>query len=634
MRTPEEIVMLFRTLKQQRAPWVNKAREVRKMYDGEMAVPLPELDKNEKPAAVNLLGPGLDQMAMRVASVLPDESWPALRDGFKGSLDTARLRRKASLAWKDMNDMKLIMRLRARHLLGYGTSAVTLSPISSSPFDKREIPHWRVRDPLETYCAPCENQLDFEPLYGIVCHHQTLAWLKLKYPDQYNQLRKGKFKDDPTSPVPILEYHDHEQITLIALGSDEPTPLPRIWTPDGRGAGVQDGSQPFVLLSEPLINRAEIPLIVCPGRIVLGDPHGLFDGMIGKYMRAAKLDALETIAVQRSIFADEWIVSHPNAPGTAKIVRPADGKTGVRGIISNGVIMTIQPQPGIQTPQAIDRIERTERIESGIPAEFGGESPTNVRTARRGESVLSATVDMPVQEAQEILEISLEAENRRAVAIQKAYYGSKTFSFYVGRDGKNLPKADTYVPNDIFETDVHFVKYSMPGADMSGLIIGMGQRVGLGTFSTESFMEMDPLVEDVELERSRISKDGMRKAFLAFIEQGAASGQIDGNVLARILTEMQDPTVLPEEAWTKVHNQMQQEQQEQAEAAQAGQPPGPEAQPGANVPPGASPPGAAPGAGPTPGMPVGPANPSSQNLAAILGSLRAPTNQSPAEQAA
>lgn len=983
MRSPEDIVNLYRMLKQDRAPWASHAGEILRMYRGQIVVPLPELDADEKPAAVNLLGPGLDQMAMRVASTQADESWPSLRDGFKNSSDLARQRRKASMAWKDMNNFTLLMRLRARHLLGYGSSAVTLSPTGSSPFDKREIPHWHVQDPLETYAAPTASQLDYEPLYGIVCHHQTLAWLKLMFPDQYSRLRKGRFKDNPTARFDVIEYHDHEQAgTMLVVGDTEPMQSQR-WQPGMGGTGSADGSAPFQVLIGPVINRAEIPLIVFPGRISLGDPMGMFDGLIGKYMRASKLDALQTIAVQRAVFGDEWVVSHPNSPSNAKIIRAADGKTGVRGLIQGGMIQVVSPQPSQMADMAIDRLERTERVETGIPAELNGEcvdekteiltadgwrhydqvsagdevltlnhetgnsewqivqkmniyppaqrtmllvdgsrfsslttlnhrwpilhradhgksgyiverswktsetlasgdrveicapnvhvpelekyndalvelvawyytegnrgrkrgrvlsdrvsitqsvkahpenvqrirraltlmwgsetpsfprqghgpdgiprwredapnprgivhftlsagasrtliehapdaekiptktflraltqeqlelfidvsmradnfgfcqfgqvnaeraeafafacilagiavsyhtqvrnerregwkngpqtsyvitkrtgtvvkpreahlrgstcwelvehegmiwcpttpngtwfarrngatyftgnSATNIRTARRGSEVLGSNVDMPIQESQEIFEASQEAENRRAVAVMKAYYGSKSTSFYVGRDGKALKGADTYVPNEVFETDFHYVKFSMPGTDMNGMIIGMGQRVGLGTLSTETFMETDPFVEDVALERSRVAQDGVRKAFMAFIEQGAANGQIDGNVIAAVLMKLQDPTKLPEDAWVEVHEQLQAQQQAAQEAQQAGQPPGAAAQPGINAPPGTP-----PGAGAGPGMAISPANPSSQDLAKVLSSLRQPASQSGPEQA-
>ena len=70
---------------------------------------------------------------------------------------------------------------------------------------------------------------------------------------------------------------------------------------------------------------------------------------------------------------------------------------------------------------------------------------------RRGDSILSAVVDFPIQEAQTLLAKSLEAENRIAVAIDKAYYGNDRKSFYVNWRG--APGMLDYVPNKIFTTD-------------------------------------------------------------------------------------------------------------------------------------------------------------------------------------
>ncbi|NCV60837.1 MAG: hypothetical protein EBW52_05455, partial [Betaproteobacteria bacterium] len=44
-----------------------------------------------------------------------------------------------------------------------------------------------------------------------------------------------------------------------------------------------------------------------------------------------------------------------------------------------------QINPGYKTDTALDRLERQERLEGSIPAEFGGESASNIRTGRRGE---------------------------------------------------------------------------------------------------------------------------------------------------------------------------------------------------------------------------------------------------------
>ena len=90
-----------------------------------------------------------------------------------------------------------------------------------------------------------------------------------------------------------------------------------------------------------------------------------------------------------------------------------------------GDLRDMQMQPGYMTNPAIDRLERAQRLTAGIPPEFGGESTTNIRTGRRGDAVLSAVVDFPVQEAQRIMARSLQEENELAVTMSKKYAGNK-----------------------------------------------------------------------------------------------------------------------------------------------------------------------------------------------------------------
>ena len=171
----------------------------------------------------------------------------------------------------------------------------------------------------------------------------------------------------------------------------------------------------------------------------------------------------------------------------------------------------------------MDRLERQERLEGAIPAEFGGESATNVRTGRRGENVLAATVDFRVQETQEIFANSLMEEDKIAIAIEKAYWGASSKSFFLpGR--ATVGKVD-YVPNKIWETDFHYVAYSAAGSDVNNLIIGLGQRVGTGLMSKESAREADPLISDPDMEHDRIVSEGVEAALLSSIQQQAANPQ-------------------------------------------------------------------------------------------------------------
>jgi len=372
-----------------------------------------------------------------------------------------------------------------------------------------------------------------------------------------------------------------------------------------------------------------------PGRITLDRLMGQFDTMLGMYQRQAKLDALNTIAVFRSVFPDEWVVGHANSPGKPRIAQEADGKMGIRGVVENGNIMTVNLQPGQMGEQAMDRMERAQRLTAGIPAEFGGESPTNVRTARRGEMVMGNTVDMPIQEYQEIFAASMEAENRRAVRIMKAYYGDRPSQFFMGSDGAVL--RNDYTPNDDFETDLSYVKYAMPGSDVNGMVISIGQRIGTGQMSVQTAREMDPAIEDPIRERDQVEIEGLRKAALAGLEQQASQGQLDPQVIARIALKKAERHMTLEKALLEVHQEMQneqaaqqQQQQQQAgsEGAQGAEQAGssPEAQAGMAAPP--------PGqdSGNPPGTAIAPPEASEANLSSLLASLRRPTRQTPQEQ--
>jgi hypothetical protein len=276
-----------------------------------------------------------------------------------------------------------------------------------------------------------------------------------------------------------------------------------------------------------------MPLSVIPGRITLDRPMGQFDGLIGMYQQQARLMALETIAVERGIFPDTYLVSRPGE--SAKFIAgPFDGRSGMVNIIAGGEVREAGMGTNLTANNIIDRIERNMRITSGTPAEFGGESNTNIRTGKRGDAILSAVVDFPVQEAQEVLSQSLVEENKRAIAIAKAYFGNDRRSFYVSTR-KSKGHVD-YVPNKDFENDDNSVTYAYAGADANALVIGLGQRVGIGTMSKQTAQEIDPLVADPEQEHDRVISESLEQAMLQSIQMQAVQGAIPPADLARIMS--------------------------------------------------------------------------------------------------
>ena len=86
MKTAEDIVALYNIRMSLRGDYLGRMADISRQYDNEVTVPLPELDRNEKPAVANLLSQGIDQYALRVASVMPDVQFPALRGAISGSV--------------------------------------------------------------------------------------------------------------------------------------------------------------------------------------------------------------------------------------------------------------------------------------------------------------------------------------------------------------------------------------------------------------------------------------------------------------------------------------------------------------------------------------------------------------------
>ena len=359
----------------------------------------------------------------------------------------------------------------------------------------------------------------------------------------------------------MIEYISGEEQVLIAMRGPVKT---------GLFATSPDSDENIVVELERAPNiLGECP-VVCAERINLDDAQGQFDGILGMYQMQARLMALEVIAVQKGVFPDTWLVGRPGE--TPQIVNPADGLTGEVGVIRGGDLRDMQMQPGYMTNPAIDRLERAQRLTAGIPPEFGGESTTNIRTGRRGDAVLSAVVDFPVQEAQRIMARSLQEENKLAVNMSKAYAGNKGKSFYVTT--KNAKGRVDYTPNDNFDSTDNVVSYSQAGADINNLVIGGGQRVGMGTMSKQSFMAIDPLVDDPEFEHDTVIAEQLEAALLSSIQQQASQGAIPPADLARIMELVANNEMELAEAVEKVQREAQERQAEQVA------PDSPEAMPG------------------------------------------------------
>jgi hypothetical protein len=542
-------------------------------------------------------------MAGRIASVTPNVMFTSEKPGSRNADRRAWTAQNAVTGWWELDRLPMKMKSRARHLIAYGMAPVSLR------FDtKRNVPVWEVREPKE--CFPSLDRIPgtIQPTDVIFAYQRTVAWLRANgYATPVAQVT-GRHDTTAETVMLLLEYVDSEGVTLCLAGYTDPNAYLYGYNMFALSAVT---TMRAVLLESYTTNGVMTASV--PTRLTLNRPGGQFDSMIGMYYAQSKLMALEVLAVEKGVFPDVYLESRPNEIGRF-IDGPYDGRTGQINIVAGGIIREQANAPGYMTPQTIDRLERSQRVTAGIPAEFGGESGSNIRTGRRGDAVLSAVIDFPVSEAQEVLGYGLIDENKAAIGLAKKWAGDTAVTIYVG--GGNSRKPVTYIPNQVFVHDDHVVQYPVVGTDMNSLMVGLGQRVGMGIMSKESAAWLDPFISDVEAEHDRIQAEGMEQALITSIQQQAASGQIPPLTLAKIMSLVKNDKMELAEAMTKVTQDALDAQHAKDQAQQAGQPP-------------AGPPtadqAAAPGtAAAMTGSPIPGANQGQQDLGSLLATLRTP----------
>lgn len=517
MRSPGEIISIYEERKKARSPLLNAMQEIRDIYNGDIVVPLPEMSSNEKPFVANLVAEGIDQTGMRIASVLPNLSCPPLVEGIQAEEDRAYTRRLTLQAWWELNRQQRKLRRRARYLIAYGSS-----PMYICPDFKRRIPMWEHFNPLSTFPAPSSDPDELTPTDVIMTFTRNYQWIALKFPEAAAKLVRDS-RQDPNEVFELLMYMDQENVQLVALRRHRESH----GVPDGLAGSNVSGIQ---LNAYP--HRLGMCPAVVPGRITLDRLQGAFNQLVGMYNMQSRLMALDVLAIEKGIFPDLQLVGRPGETPRLLTGDWKDGRTGQVNVVAGGQMIPVTVQPGFQTAPTIDRLERNQMVAGGIPAQWRGETPTGIRTGRAGELTMSATVDFRIQEVQETLAMSLEEENRRAIACAKAWFGDERKSFYLARGKRSLKAA--YTPNKDFTTDMNRVSYSMPGADVNSLIVGLGQRIGLGLMSKKTGRYIDPMVEDPEREDELVTFEALERAALEGVLMQAQSGELPLMDLANI----------------------------------------------------------------------------------------------------
>lgn len=617
-KSVEEIVNLWRVRQNKRDPIINAMRKVQNAYDGDLIVPMPEMEMSSAPAVANNILTGIDKYGALIGGTTPSLYYEPLIPTQQRSINRAELSRKANLAWWEQNRMPILDRYRARQYVAYGNSPVWIKP----DFDM-EIPRWETRNPLTAFPAETGDPTSMRPTDCIFMYERSAGFIRSMWPDTYSTLRRKATQGDDDM-INVVEYVDDTEWVTIAVGDDSRAERTNyLASAYNHGADGYTGSVLYAVLDRTP-NKLDMCPVVMPNRITLGRSQGQFDQAISIYKARAQLQGLELISVEKTIFKDAYLVSRPNEQ--AKFVAgPFDGRTGQVNIVEGGVVEYVGGEPNAQTNIAIDRLERNERVMTGIAPEMGGESQTNVRTGRRGDSIMSTQIDPIVAEAQTVFEASKVEENKIAMAVARKYFGRKSKSFYV--DWKGAKGPIDYIPARDFDTDRNKVVYPMSGMSQQSLIIETGQMLGEELISKRTAQDLNPLIGDAEFERDWILKEkiegGLIAAFLGQLQQGTIP-IADG---ARIADLVASNKYSFAEAIAKVQEEAQKRQAADTTAGPGApeapvDPMSPEAQPGL----------AEPGMGAEAG--IAPPPEAQTNLTSILNTLRRGQHMTPAEKGA
>lgn len=626
MRSLDDLYNLFTRRRAEQSADGSSMHDLAVIYDGGLVTRMAELDKVAESAVPNLIAQGIDQYARFSAEARPDVDFAAVRPNIAGSRQKASERAEVVKGWWRNSAMTLLDYQRFRFYYGYG-----FMPAAIRPDLARGVPRWQALNPIGVYPGPREIPYSPEVPDAFAVTMLSARDVRERWGVDFGT------KTSPDRMLEVVEYQDAEQVTWFCVGPSGPdrptwphgTPGAQAWSWD-LGTGWNYGSEiiarrisripgpsgNWLALLSSTPNLAGRCLISCPGAISLSKVTGFINAALSKHHMQARLMGLTQIAIARDILRDEWIEMDPGT-GQAGVIREADGRRGIRGIIE-GKITVPNHTPGYQTFPYIDRLEAYQRSETGIIAELGGESGTNIRTRARGEAIAENVIDPRVREAHEIMQNALENETKGAIAWAKGYRGARKTTVFVGSRGQ---QGKEYAATDLFENDNAVVRYPLAGTNVNGATIVGGQLVGTGLAALDTIRRLHPWIENADDEATKIRTEAAEAVLLANLQAVVESSPDDAAFITKRFREGALPEVVFEEVQRRA-------QERQASAAPEGDPLGPVAPGSPEAQPGLGEPGVA-NAPPVIEEPP----PSLRNLASLMTTSRRPSMTVPAERA-
>lgn len=523
-----DVVGIVQMRRSTNAPILQQMLEVRRRYDGDIAIPLPQLDDSPVMPALTpaLIAETIDNYAIRAASVRPRVECPPIEPmkaaGIK-SQEYARIRQKTIYSTWHSNRMTLSMRRAYRHISGYATACFVVIPDYIGGF-----PAIEVRDPLGAFPEPKAAE-DLSPVNNCAFIYERSAdHLRARYPEARREMG-GPVGAPGTDPEmwELIEWWDADQCLIGILG---PSDIDSQSARDFRGGQAN----PSMELRQWANMTGRCPVVTMP-RITLNRIASNIAHQLGNIDLQAKMLALAIVAEERAIFPDRFVVAKDS--GAPRIVTNggnwADGRTGQTNVLENvSNVGQLDSAPPDSTGRTIDRLERNFRVSTGANPTFGGETYGSLRTGRGIDTMLGSAVDPRVQEMQEMMEYGLSHVNELVLDTWKCCFGDKKRILFSGWGGV----ADTFEldPQRHIENCNNVVSYAISGADSQSTTIQIGQLLGTELVSRRSARNMHPFIQDAEQEEMQLDSEKLKDAVLQSILQRSASGEMPEIVVAKI----------------------------------------------------------------------------------------------------
>lgn len=518
MREPERIIETFAARERARSKLDAEHGRIRRILDGDASVlwqimANTGLDETPTPSTseiytANMLLMAGDQLSRRIAAN------PTIRDFATSDKPAAKKRSEKAEAWKQYvwreNKMNLTGRQVSKWLLAYAEA-----PIVCVPDPARGMPCYEERDPLTAY--PAEAHTWRPNPSDIVFRYRRTIWdLAQRYESAAVLLARAANvgRGEMFREIDVLEWHDSEHTCLVA------------------NAGEKYGHVEL----EYVDNRAERPLFVVPRLITFGERQGQFNQLAGLMAAQARLTILMMMAAERAVFPETFIAGDLVSAGIAQ------GPDAVTLLDKDATVNRLGYNSSIQFFQDLDRFERNLRLGAGVPAQFGGETPSTLATGRGNQVLIGATVDEGVRERQEILGEAYRELVEASVAMARSgMLGDPERSIHFISRKEDVDEAASLAPTAL-PVGTTRVEYGLlSSADSSSATVIIGQLVGTEMISEEGARDLHPFIDQPRLEGRRVKTQRIDRAMLASIETMASQvdpvtglPRADVRVLARI----------------------------------------------------------------------------------------------------